>query len=109
MPSDGMPQIIKSEQSFRPCVMGLLTLLLCEMVKGQRSEVYGVIIALKAQKHMVLSLISPYLPLISLNFSSLISSLFLSSGFSSLIVSVFAFAAVASVFSSMPAILLSEF
>ena len=39
----------------------------------------------------------------------LISSIFLSSGFPSPVVSVFAFAAVASVFSSMPAILLSEF
>ena len=39
----------------------------------------------------------------------LIFSLFLSSGFPSPVVSVFAFAAVASVFSSMPAILLSEF
>ena len=39
----------------------------------------------------------------------LIFSFFLSSGFPSPVVSVFAFAAVASVFSSMPAILLSEF
>ena len=39
----------------------------------------------------------------------IISSIFLSSGFPPPVVSVFAFAAVASVFSSMPAILLSEF
>ena len=54
----------------------------------------------------LLLLLSLYLLLTPL---IIISSFFLSSGFPSPVVSVFAFAAVASVFSSMPAILLSEF
>ena len=54
----------------------------------------------------LLLLLSLYLLLTPL---ILIFSFFLSSGFPSPVVSVFAFAAVASVFSSMPAILLSEF
>ena len=116
LPTVCLTTTIQSEQSFRPCVIGLLTLSNYngdenenENENGNENGVDNVDHNYRAAYGIVsylLLLLSLYLLLTPL---IIISSFFLSSGFPSPVVSVFAFAAVASVFSSMPAILLSEF
>ena len=140
LPTVCLTTTIQSEQSFRPCVIGLLTLANYNgdendnenengddnenendnendngddnengNENGDENGVDNVDRNYRAADGIVsylLLLLSLYLLLTPL---ILIFSFFLSSGFPSPVVSVFAFAAVASVFSSMPAILLSEF
>ena len=81
------------------CALPFLCLSFQPATFGSARAAYGIV-------SYLLLLLSLYLLLTPL---ILIFSLFLSSGFPPSVVSVFAFAAVASVFSSMPAILLSEF
>ena len=85
--------------AMRFCVLPFLCLSFQPATFGSARATYGIV-------SYLLLLLSLYLLLTPL---ILLSSIFLSSGFPPPVVSVFAFAAVASVFSSMPAILLSEF